>query len=158
MQFIYLAILHLLDSLKLVRGQNLTFIEYTLSDGRRARGLAWFPLFTPHRHQQPYTWPLLASGLQAVMFGTWLQPEREPWYPFSKSVYSFQMTECSELLSHNYWGFIPRGFCSFLLVLWYRQGGNWCSSFIVEKVYPGGCQKQVNDVGLPILIPRETVL
>ena len=120
--------------------------------------LSMVSLFTPHRHQQPDTWSLLAWGLRAVMFGTWLQPEREPLYCFSKSVYSFQMTECSELLSQDYWGFIPRSFCSFLLVLWYSQGGNWCSSFIVEKGYPGVCQKQVNDVGLLILILRETVL
>ena len=158
MQCIYLAILHLLDSLKLVRKQNWTLLEHTLSGQSQCPRLSMVSLFTPHRHQQPDTWSLLAWGLRAVMFGTWLQPEREPLYCFSESVYSFQMTECSELLSQDYWGFIPRSFCSFLLVLWYSQGGNWCSSFIVEKGYPGVCQKQVNDVGLLILIPRETVL
>lgn len=158
MQFISLAVLRFLDSLKLVRRQNLTLTESTLSASHSARCSARLPLFTPVRHQQPGMWPWPAWGLRAVMSGTQLQPEREPWYSFSGSMYSFQMTECSELLSHDYWGFIPRGFCSFLLVLWYSQDSNWCSSFIVEKGYPGGCQKQVNDVGLLILIPRETVL
>ena len=38
-----MAILHLLDSLKLVRKQNLTLIERTLNASHSARGLAWFP-------------------------------------------------------------------------------------------------------------------